>query len=120
MGDWTNREGARLHLSADRGMTGQGLHHALLGNTTRCPDAATGRWRFFSSPDEHGSSFADDALTGGDDVYLDLEGTNDPCFLIALVRRDEQGLNLCLVEDPDSDCSAEELLRLEPVAPEER
>ncbi|MEU1436378.1 hypothetical protein ABZ438_20135 [Streptomyces sp. NPDC005786] len=117
VGDWTNHGGARLHLGADRGVKGQDLHHALLGGTTQCPDATTGHWQFFSSPNENGSSFADDALTSGDHVALGIEGTNEPCLLSALVRRDVQGLNLCLVEDPDSGCSAGELLRLEPGAP---
>ncbi|MGW0785496.1 hypothetical protein [Streptomyces sp. NPDC002913] len=113
VGDWTNHGGARLHLGADRSVTGQNLHHAL-GGTTPCPDATTGHWRFFSSRDEKGSAFADDAFTSGDHVTLGIEGTNEPCLLSALVRRDKQGLNLCLVEDPDSGCSAGELLRLEP------
>ncbi|MEU1229395.1 hypothetical protein [Streptomyces sp. NPDC005828] len=91
-------------------MTGERLNSAMLGGTL-CPDAATGRWSFFSSPDDAGSSFADDALTSGDTVSLSIDSPEDSCLLSALVRRDEQGLNLCLVEDPDSDCSADELLR---------
>ncbi|MCX5174603.1 hypothetical protein [Streptomyces virginiae] len=98
-------------------MTGENLTSAMLGGTS-CPDAATGRWSFFSSPNDAGSSFADDALTSGDTVSLRIDDPKDSCLLSALVRRDERGLNLCLVEDPDSDCSAEELLRLESVPAE--
>ncbi|CAM5520958.1 hypothetical protein SAVIM338S_03937 [Streptomyces avidinii] len=98
-------------------MTGESLTSAMLGGTS-CPAAATGRWSFFSPPDEAGSSFADDALTSGDTVSLRIEDPKDSCLLSALVRRDERGLSLCLAEDPDSDCSPEELLRLEPAPPE--
>jgi hypothetical protein len=93
-------------------MTGESLNSAMLGGTS-CPDAVTGHWSFFSAPDEAGSSFADDALTSGDTVSLSIGSPKDSCLLSALVRRDEHGLSLCLVADPDSDCSAEELLRLE-------
>lgn len=98
-------------------MTGENLNSAIFG-TTSCPDAATGHWRFFSSPNGAGSSFADDALTSGDTVSLRIDYPKDSCLLSAMVRRDERGLNLCLVADPDSDCSAEELLRLESVPTE--
>ncbi|MGW0902963.1 hypothetical protein [Streptomyces sp. NPDC002853] len=95
-------------------MTGESLNSAMLGGTS-CPDAATGNWSFFSAPDEAGSSFEDKALTSGDSVSLTIESPKDSCLLSAQVMRDEQGLNLCLVEDPDFGCTAEELLRREPV-----
>lgn len=116
-GEWSSPGGALLRLRADRSMTGESLNSAMLGGTS-CPDAATGHWSFFSAPDEEGSSFADDALTSGDTVSLRIVSPKNSCLLSALVRRDERGLNICLVEDPDSDCSAEELLRLEPVPAE--
>lgn len=117
VGEWSSLGGGLLHLRADHGMTGESLNSAMLGGTS-CPDAATGHWSFFSSPNDAGSSFADDALTSGDTVSLRIDSPKDSCLLSALVRRDERGFNLCLVEDPDSDCSAEELLRLEPVLAE--
>ncbi|MEV7416068.1 hypothetical protein [Streptomyces sp. NPDC089919] len=92
-------------------MTGERLNSAMLGGTS-CPDAATGRWSFFSSPDAAGSMFADDGLTSGDTVSLSIDPPEGFCLMSALVQRDEQGFNLCLVEDLDSGCSAEELLRL--------
>ncbi|MFD7561223.1 hypothetical protein ACFV9E_42930, partial [Streptomyces sp. NPDC059835] len=60
-----------------------------------------------------GSMFADDAFNSGDTVSLRIDDPKDSCLLSARVRRDGQGINLCLVEDLDSGCSAEELLRLD-------
>ncbi|MEU1436374.1 hypothetical protein ABZ438_20110 [Streptomyces sp. NPDC005786] len=97
-------------------MTGESLNSAMLGGTP-CPDTAAGRWLFFSTPDDTGSSFADDKITSGDINALDIDEPKTSCLLSALIRRDEQGLNLCLVEDPDSDCSFKELLRREPTTP---
>ncbi|MFE7333036.1 hypothetical protein ACFU8W_51335 [Streptomyces sp. NPDC057565] len=97
-------------------MTGERLNSAMLGGTS-CPDAATGHWSFFSSPDKAGSMFADDRFTSGDTISVRIDDPKDSCLLSVQVRRDEHGLNLCLVEDLDSGCSAEELLRLEPVTP---
>ncbi|MEU1116677.1 MULTISPECIES: hypothetical protein [unclassified Streptomyces] len=112
-GEWSNAGGARLHLGADRAMTWSHLKSAMLGGTS-CPETAAGHWQFFSPPNAHGSSFTDEALTRGDEISLDVDGSDSPCLLSALVRRDGKGLDLCLVEDPDSDCSDEELLRREP------
>lgn len=92
-------------------MTGVGLHKAMQGGTP-CPDTASGHWYFFSSPDDTGLSIADGALTKGDTVSLDIDDPTATCLLSAQIRHDGQGLNLCLVEDPDSSCSAKELLRL--------
>ncbi|MCZ0983479.1 hypothetical protein O1L60_42445 [Streptomyces diastatochromogenes] len=61
--------------------------------------------------------FADDRFTSGDTVSMRIDDPKDPCLLSVQVRRDERGLDLCLAEDPDSGCSAEELLRLEWVTP---
>ncbi|WP_426402831.1 hypothetical protein ACN9M0_00380 [Streptomyces sp. R-07] len=97
-------------------MTGERLNSAMLGGTS-CPDAATGHWSFFSSPDKAGSMFADDRFASGDTISVRIDDPKDSCLLSVQVRRDEHGLNLCLVEDLDSGCSAEELLRLEPVTP---
>lgn len=91
-------------------MTGESLNSAMLGGT-QCPDTAAGHWLFFSTPDDTGSSFADDKFTSGDYIALPIDDPKASCLLSALIRRDEHGLNLCLVEDPDSDCSAKELLR---------
>ena len=115
-GVWGNPAGARLHLGADRSMTGESLNSAMLGGT-QCPDTAAGHWLFFSTPDDTGSSFADDKFTSGDYIALPIDDPKASCLLSALIRRDEQGLNLCLVEDPDSDCSVKELLRREPATP---
>ena len=97
-------------------MTGESIHKAMLGGTS-CADAVVGTWTFFSPPDDIGSSFADDRLTSGNHIALTTGDPETSCLLSALIRRDAQGLNLCLVEDPDSDCSAKELLRREPTAP---
>ncbi|MFI1401100.1 hypothetical protein [Streptomyces sp. NPDC020681] len=90
-------------------MTGTELHNAMLGGTS-CPESVTGQWSFFSSPTDAGLSVADASLSGGDTIALTTAGTEE-CLLSAQVRRDEQGFNLCLVQDPDSGCSTEELLR---------
>lgn len=113
VGSWTNEAGARLDLEADRRMTGKELHSAMLGGTT-CPDTTAGRWSFFSPPNDAGTSFADGTLTSGDNIALSIDDQQDSCLLSAQVRQDEQGFNLCLVQDPDSGCSAEELLRPNP------
>ncbi|MFE9559362.1 hypothetical protein ACFYMW_39550 [Streptomyces sp. NPDC006692] len=97
-------------------MAGEHLNSAMLGGTS-CPDTATGHWSFFSSPDKAGSMFADDRFTSGDTISVRIDDPKDSCLLSVQVRRDKHGLNLCLAEDLDSDCSAEELLRLEPVTP---
>ncbi|MET7365711.1 hypothetical protein ABZS61_07750 [Streptomyces sp. NPDC005566] len=81
---------------------------------------AAGHWSFFSSPDDTGTSFADDDFTSGDHMALTIGDQKTPCLLRAQIRHDGQGLNLCLVEDPDSDCSAEELLRPESATPTDR
>lgn len=91
-------------------MTGTRLSRAMLGGTS-CPDTVAGRWSFFSAPDHLGGSGADDALTSGDRVALSIDGPKESCLLSAQVRRDGTVLSLCLVEDPDSGCSAKELLR---------
>jgi len=115
-GTWSNAAGAHLRLEADREMAGEGLKRALLGGTD-CPDAIAGHWSFFSAPDDDGMSFVDDQFTSGDHIALTFGDPEVSCPLSALIRRDAQGLNLCLVEDPDSDCSTEELLRPEPTRP---
>ncbi|MFE2093532.1 hypothetical protein [Streptomyces sp. NPDC059460] len=97
-------------------MTGESLNSAMLGGT-QCPDTAAGHWSFFGSPDATGTSFADEDFTSGDHIALTIDDPRTPCLLSALIQRDGQGLNLCLVEDPDSDCSAKELLRREPATP---
>ncbi|MFF8603814.1 hypothetical protein ACF065_31330 [Streptomyces sp. NPDC015232] len=112
-GTWSNAAGAHLRLEADRRMAGEGLKRALLGGTD-CPDAIAGHWSFFSAPNDDGMSFAGDQFTSGDQISLTFGNPEVSCLLSALIRRDAQGLSLCLVEDPDSDCSAEELLRAEP------
>ncbi|WP_405789417.1 hypothetical protein [Streptomyces sp. NBC_01367] len=111
-GEWSNAGGERLRLGADRSMAWEGLNSAVFGSFS-CPGAAAGRWSFFS-PTEDGYSYADDAFTSGDTVSLATDDTQGTCLLSAEVRRDGQGLNLCLVVDPDSSCSTKELLRLEP------
>ncbi|MFD9796809.1 hypothetical protein ACFWXK_38350 [Streptomyces sp. NPDC059070] len=93
-------------------MTGESLNRAMLGGTS-CPDTAAGHWSFYSSANDAGSMFADDALTSGDAISLRIDDPKGSCLLSAQVRRDGRGLNLCLVEDFDSSCSAEELLRRE-------
>ncbi|MGW0117877.1 hypothetical protein [Streptomyces sp. NPDC003327] len=115
-GEWSSPGGARLHLGADLSMTGERLHSAMLGGTS-CPDAATGHWSFYSPPDETGTAFADDGFTSGDTLSLRIDDPSVSCLLSVRVRRDEHGLNLCLLEDLDSGCSAEELLRSEPTLP---
>ncbi|MFE5795966.1 hypothetical protein ACFQ8C_25790 [Streptomyces sp. NPDC056503] len=115
-GTWGNAAGAHLRLEAHREMAGEGLTRALLGGT-QCPDAIAGRWSFFSTPDDDGMSFVDDRFTSGDRIALTFGDPETSCLLSALIRRDAQGLSLCLVEDPDADCSAEELLRAEPAKP---
>ncbi|MEJ8639780.1 hypothetical protein [Streptomyces sp. MS2.AVA.5] len=70
-----------------------------------------------STPDDNGSSFADDTFTSGDTVAFNIDKPNDTCLLSAQVLRDERGFNLCLVEDPDSGCSDKELLHHEPATP---
>ncbi|WP_405496466.1 hypothetical protein [Streptomyces sp. NBC_00096] len=97
-------------------MTGEALNSAMLGGTS-CPDAATGHWSFYGAPTAAGSMFADEAFTSGDTVALSIEDPEGACLMSAQVRRDGRGFNLCLVEDPDSGCSEEELLRLEPTTP---
>ncbi|MFJ7150614.1 hypothetical protein ACIQVT_20815 [Streptomyces sp. NPDC100445] len=110
VGTWSNAAGARLTLGSDRRMAGTGLHSALLGGTS-CPDAVTGHWAFFGPLDATNSSYADDSFASGDTLALDVRSPQDACLLSAQVRRDGRGLDLCLVEDPDSGCSAGELLR---------
>ncbi|MGW2563842.1 hypothetical protein ACWCXB_32375 [Streptomyces sp. NPDC001514] len=110
VGSWTNEAGARLTLDTDRQMTGTKLHEAILGGTS-CPDSIAGQWAFFSPPDDRGTSHADHAFTRGDAVALRFDDQEKTCLLSAQVHRDEQGFNLCLMEDPDSECSAQELLR---------
>ncbi|MFD9475272.1 hypothetical protein [Streptomyces nojiriensis] len=109
MGTWTSETGARLTLEADRRVTGTDLHKAMLGGTS-CSDSVSGKWVFFSVPSKSGYSGADDSLTSGQHIAISRGGIED-CLVSALVRRDERGFNLCLVEDPDSSCSARELLR---------
>lgn len=118
IGTWSNPGGALLRFKTDHRVTGEGLNQALLGGSS-CPDAATGHWSFFSAPNDAGTSVADDTLTRGDTIALSIRSAQGSCQLSALVHRDEPGLNLCLVQDPDSDCSADELLRLE-AGPENR
>ncbi|WP_329116317.1 hypothetical protein [Streptomyces sp. NBC_01465] len=113
VGAWSSPTGAHLYLGADRTMSGTSMKKGLLGGT-HCPDVVAGRWIFFTAPNEHGGSFGDETLTSGDTIALDMDAEDDPCLLSALIREDDKGVSLCLVEDPDSDCSAEELLRKEP------
>ncbi|MCX4821314.1 hypothetical protein OG883_15640 [Streptomyces sp. NBC_01142] len=113
VGSWTNEAGARLDLEADRRMTGKELHSATPGGTS-CPDTTVGRWSFFSPPNDAGTSIADEALTSGDNIALSIDDPGDSCLVSAQVRRNEQGFNLCLVQDPDISCSAEQLLRPNP------
>ncbi|MFJ8015565.1 hypothetical protein [Streptomyces sp. NPDC096339] len=112
VGEWSNPGGASLHLGADRVVSGRSLHSAMLGGT-RCPDAMEGHWSFYSPVEGH-ITYVDAAFTSGDHVNLAVKGEARPCGLSALIRRNGQGINLCLVEDPDSDCSAEELLHRVP------
>lgn len=119
-GEWSNSGGERLLLGADRTMAWEGLNSAVLGGSS-CPNAAVGHWTFFGPPDNEGTSLADDALTSGTTVALSIDNAEDTCLLSAEVRRDEQGVNLCLVVDPDSSCSlAKELLRRKPATPPEQ
>ncbi|MFF1711962.1 hypothetical protein [Streptomyces sp. NPDC058268] len=118
-GGWSNAGGERLRLGADGSMEWESLNSAVLGGAS-CPEAAAGNWKFFSPPDEVGLSVVDDAATSGDTVALNIDGAEDTCLLSGQVRRDGQGLNLCLVVDGDSDCSTEELLRRESARPTER
>ncbi|MGW6055454.1 hypothetical protein [Streptomyces sp. NPDC055189] len=97
-------------------MSGEKLD-STLEEGTDCPDTAAGHWSFFTTPDDNGSSFADEDLTSGYDISLDVDDAPEFCFLSAMIRRDEQGLNLCLTDTPDYVCSAEDLLRPQPAAP---
>ncbi|MFF8387092.1 hypothetical protein ACF053_26070 [Streptomyces kanasensis] len=116
VGPWTNEAGARLVFEADRRATGTELGSALPGSFS-CPDSLSGTWSFYSAPTDEGFSAADASLTSGDTVNISTTSMEDHCSLSAVVRRDEHGYNLCLVVDPDSDCSFnDELLR--PAGPE--
>ncbi|MFF6995315.1 hypothetical protein ACFY93_10200 [Streptomyces sp. NPDC008313] len=110
VGRWTNGAGAQLVFRSAHRMSGTGLHDAMLGGTS-CPDSVSGKWSFFSPPDDHGTSIADASLTSGDSVALHITTPGSHCILSAQVHRDDHGFNLCLAEDPDSGCSEEELLR---------
>ncbi|WP_228978524.1 hypothetical protein [Streptomyces sp. DH12] len=118
-GPWTNEAGARLVFEADRRATGTDLGSALPG-TLSCPDSLSGTWSFFSAPTDTGFSAADASLTSGDTIGISITSVEDHCSLSAVVRRDAHGYNLCLVADPDSDCSTnKELLRPAPPGPEQ-
>ena len=112
VGVWSNPGGATLYLSSDRGLSGTRLGKALLGGTM-CPNDVKGRWSFHR-PDGGDSSIADDVWTNGDTIDLDVGESVQHCLPAAEVRRDGDGLSLCLYEDPDSDCSEKELLRPQP------
>lgn len=113
VGTWTNAGGARLSLRADRSLSAQGVRGSVRGGTS-CTDTLTGRWAFYGPSDAKGQARPDARLTRGGRVDL-ADRAPDPasCTLSALVRRDGQALALCLVEDPDTPCSDEELLRPE-------
>ncbi|MFF9089131.1 hypothetical protein ACF1BE_22440 [Streptomyces sp. NPDC014991] len=115
LGGWTNAAGARLTLGADRRMAGTALHNAMLGGTS-CPDAVTGHWAFFGPLGDANTVYADDSFTSGDIIDLDIRSSEGACLMSAQVHRDARGFSLCLVEDPDSGCSARELLRPAPHA----
>ncbi|MEU6232403.1 hypothetical protein [Kitasatospora sp. NPDC047058] len=61
------------------------------------------RWRGTSDP--KGSTIK--LKPGGD-------ARNVTCTVLASVQKDDDGMNLCLVEDPDQTCGEAQLLRKQP------
>lgn len=113
VGDWGNAAGARVHVAADHSLTASGINHAV--PDFRCSTRMTaGRWRFYVQDGSPQTFTASDSATEGESftVAADIaSSTGELCDLEAQVHRDDQGFNICLVMDPDQNCTAEELLR---------
>lgn len=101
VGDWASSSGARLHVAADHSATADGLDPVWL--PFGCPiTAAKAAWTL-----ERSEKYKKD------DFNLTLNPrSSSSCYVYATVKRDDAGLNLCLIFDPDSTCTQEkELLR---------
>ncbi len=101
VGDWGSGSGARLHVAADHSATVSGLDPATL--PSGCPTVATdAAWKLERSKTARKDTFS---------LQLSPQASTS-CYVDATVKRDDDGLNLCLVTDPDQSCVEEkELLR---------
>ncbi|MFJ9773446.1 hypothetical protein ACIRVF_19750 [Kitasatospora sp. NPDC101157] len=113
VGDWGNKAGARLHIAADHSATVSGLEHAVPDTSCSTAEPAA-QWVFWAPMDAH-SSVADATATKGDSFDLELapgaRTSERTCSATAVVQRDGEGYDLCLVQYADQSCTDGELLR---------
>ncbi|MFI2302879.1 hypothetical protein ACH5AL_29165 [Actinacidiphila glaucinigra] len=113
VGVWSNSAGARLEFGLDHGFSATGLNHALPYDGCAATVTA-GRWQFYVPVGTSSSDFdASESATAGKSLSLKMSDKFDTfeCDLEADIQQDSSGLNLCLVQDPDQTCTAEELVR---------
>jgi hypothetical protein len=113
VGTWGNASGARLELTADHKASAYGLDHALPLWPGCSPAIGEGGWAFYEPTGDPESYFASDDAAHGQSLWLGAGG-DEECDLVADVRRDGRGFDLCLVSDPDQTCTSRELLRKVP------
>jgi hypothetical protein len=108
-GTWKNPKGAAFSFNTDGTFSAQGVTKAL-PLPGGCADLlGTGRWHLvdLSRPDT-GTGVGRSTW-----MALDPPGrqATAACGIQAGIRKDSEGVNLCLVLDPDQTCSDNELLR---------
>ncbi|MCG6499641.1 hypothetical protein [Kitasatospora sp. A2-31] len=109
LGTWTNQKGAHLVIESGGTFRSERIIK-VVSLRDGCAQALTvGKWLLMgdqthvaSSSDPKGSTIS--LMPSGDRELL-------ACSIEASVKKDGDGINLCLVKDPDQTCGDEELLR---------
>jgi hypothetical protein len=106
VGDWSDADGARVHVPAGHDFSAIRLSHAV--PDYGCPTETAGTWQFWTQHRPPTSFVARDTATEGESfvVSVSADSSTSWCDLQGRVRRDDQGFSTCLVLDLDQSCSA--------------
>ncbi|MFF0219476.1 hypothetical protein [Streptomyces vinaceus] len=111
VGDWSNAEGAKVHVSAGHNFSASGIKQTV--PDYKCPTEMAGTWRFRAQNGPPTSFVASESATEGESFVVSVNADSSAgwCDLQGQVQHDDQGFSICLVMDLDQSCTADELLR---------
>ncbi|MFJ3789477.1 hypothetical protein [Kitasatospora sp. NPDC090091] len=112
LGTWTNQKGAHLVIEAGGTFRSDRITKAVSLQDGCAQALAAGKWLLLN--DQTHVARTSDPKGSGISLMPSGKGEQLACGISASIKKDDGGMNLCLVEDPDQTCGDEQLLRKSP------
>ncbi|MFD0346445.1 hypothetical protein ACFQ0M_10800 [Kitasatospora aburaviensis] len=111
LGTWTNQKGAHLVIESGGTFRTEKITKAVSLHGGCDQALTTGKWLLLGDQTRVATTSAPGSAIS---LMPSGNGGSDEqrgCSISASVQKDDDGMNLCLVEDPDQTCGDEQLLR---------